>query len=290
MLVTLLGLLGVLVVLFVGGVLATRDTGLLRDVPLDRSPVAGAGDLEGVRFSLALRGYRMSEVDEVLDRAGAALAAAQNQLAQTCRELEQARRELDQAGAGRGPARAVVPAGGGGRALAGNGEHRHDRAMSVSLELTVPVQAPAEQVFAGATDWAGQSEWMLGTQVEATDQQGREVGGGISAFTGVRTPFGRIGFLDTMVITRWDPPIRCDVLHTGRVVRGTGIFSVVPRGPQQADFVWREDLVLPLGLLGRVAWVLVKPLFAAGVLLSLKRFARWVEAGGAAAAPGRTAG
>lgn len=162
--------------------------------------------------------------------------------------------------------------------------------MSVSLELTVPVQASAEQVFAGATDWAGQSEWMLGTKVEATDQHGLGVGGGISAFTGVRTPFGRLGFLDTMVITRWDPPSRCDVLHTGRFVRGIGIFRVVPRGPQHADFVWREDLDLPLGLLGRVGWVLVKPFFAAGVRLSLKRFARWVEAGGAVTTPGSRAG
>lgn len=95
-LVTLLGLLGVLVVLFVGGVLATRDTGLLRDVPPDRSPVAGVGDLEGVRFSLAVRGYRMSQVDEVLDRAGAALAAAQQQLAQSRQELDRTRRELVQ--------------------------------------------------------------------------------------------------------------------------------------------------------------------------------------------------
>lgn len=162
--------------------------------------------------------------------------------------------------------------------------------MTVTLELTVPVQAPAEQVFAGATDWDGQTDWMLGTVVEATDQQGEGVGGGISAFTGVRTPFGRLGFLDTMVITRWDPPRRCDVLHTGRVVRGTGVFSVVPRGPQEADFVWREDLELPLGALGRIGWVLVKPAFAAGVKLSLKRFARWVEAGNALPAPGRATG
>ncbi len=157
--------------------------------------------------------------------------------------------------------------------------------MSVSLELVVPVMAPADQVFAGATDWAGQSQWMLGTEVEATAQQGQGVGGGISAFTGVQTRFGRLGFLDTMVITRWEPPTRCDVLHTGRVVRGTGVFSVVPRGPQQADFVWREDLDLPLGALGRAGWVLVKPFFAAGVRLSLKRFARWVEAGGGVPAP-----
>ena len=36
------------------------------DLPVDR-PIGGA-DLRRVRFSLAFRGYRMSEVDELLDR------------------------------------------------------------------------------------------------------------------------------------------------------------------------------------------------------------------------------
>ncbi len=147
--------------------------------------------------------------------------------------------------------------------------------MTVALSITVPVAAPAAEVFAAATDWPGQGEWMLGTTVEATAQGGVGVGGGISAFTGV----GRLGFLDTMVITRWEPPVRCDVLHTGRVVRGTGVFEVRPTGPATSDFVWSEELDLPLGALGRAGWVLVRPGFALGVRLSLRRFARWVEAG-----------
>ena len=151
--------------------------------------------------------------------------------------------------------------------------------MTATLVLTVDVDAPVEQTWAGATDWAGQGEWMLGTTVRPTAQGGQGVGGGIEAFTGIK----RIGFLDTMTITRWDPPRRCDVLHTGRVVRGTGTFEVRPRG-SASTFVWREDLELPLGIVGRLGWPLVRPLFAYGVRLSLKRFARWVEAGSAARA------
>lgn len=144
-----------------------------------------------------------------------------------------------------------------------------------SLELVVPVAAPAAEVFEAATDWEGQGEWMLGTRVRGTTQGGKGVGGGIAAFTGI----GRIGFLDTMVITAWDPPHRCDVLHTGRVVRGTGAFVVRSITEQTSEFVWSEELVLPLGALGRAGWVLVRPAFAAGVRHSLKRFARWVEQG-----------
>ena len=151
--------------------------------------------------------------------------------------------------------------------------------MTATLVLTVDVDAPAEQTWAGATDWAGQGQWMLGTTVRPTAQGGQGVGGGIEAFTGL----GRLGFLDRMEITLWEPPRRCHVLHLGRVVRGTGAFEVEPRGEGRSVFVWREDLELPLGALGRLGWPLVRPVFAYGVQLSLRRFARWVEAGRPAA-------
>ena len=147
--------------------------------------------------------------------------------------------------------------------------------MTAILVLTVDVDAPVEQTWAGAVDWTGQGEWMLGTKVRPTRSGGEGVGGAIEAFTGV----GPVGFLDTMDITLWEPPRRCHVLHTGRLVKGTGAFEVEPRGDGRSTFVWREDLELPLGALGRLGWPLVKPLFAYGVQLSLERFARWVEAG-----------
>lgn len=150
--------------------------------------------------------------------------------------------------------------------------------MTATLVLTVDVDAPVEATWAGATDWDGQGEWMLGTRVRGTAQNGQGVGGGIEAFTGL----GPLGFLDTMVIEQWEPPHRCHVVHTGRVVRGTGTFVVEPRGAW-SRFVWREDLELPLGALGRLGWPLVRPLFALGVQVSLRRFARWVEDGRPAA-------
>ncbi len=147
--------------------------------------------------------------------------------------------------------------------------------MTATLVLTVPVAAPAAATWAGAVDWDGQGAWMLGTRVRGTAQGGVGVGGGIEAFTGL----GPFGFLDTMEITAWEPPRRCLVRHTGRLVRGTGAFEVEERGAQASVFVWREDLELPLGAFGRLGWLLVRPVFAAGVRLSLRRFARWVEAG-----------
>lgn len=85
--VTVLALVGVAAVLFLAAVLATSDQPVLADAPPDRadlplpdSPVQPE-DVAAVRFSLAPRGYRMAEVDEVLARLGAELADRDRRLA-----------------------------------------------------------------------------------------------------------------------------------------------------------------------------------------------------------------
>jgi hypothetical protein len=69
-------------------------------------------------------------------------------------------------------------------------------------------------------------------------------------------------------------------MHTGRLVRGTGVFRVEERLGGGSRFVWLEVLDLPLGALGRLGWPLVRPVLAVGLRLSLKRFARSVERAG----------
>jgi hypothetical protein len=137
------------------------------------------------------------------------------------------------------------------------------------LALSVDVDAPADVTWAAAVDWARQGEWMLGTRVTPTAGNGQGVGARLEAFSGI----GPIGFLDPMEITLWQPPRACHVKHLGRVVRGTGAFDVEPRGDGRSRFHWSEDLELPWGALGRLGWLLVRPLFALGVAVSLRRFA-----------------
>lgn len=138
------------------------------------------------------------------------------------------------------------------------------------IKLEVQVLAPAETVWAEITNWESQSEWMLGTKVFGS---GAEVGGKISAFTGI----GKLGFLDTMEITAWQPPLRCDVIHTGKVVKGTGSFQVQPISETQSLFIWIEELEIPLGLIGLLGYKLLKPFFAGGVQYSLNKFAKFVH-------------
>lgn len=150
------------------------------------------------------------------------------------------------------------------------------------IVLTVDVDAPVADTWAAAVDWDAQGEWMLGTTVRTASAVGTGVGARLEAFTGA----GPLGFLDTMEITHWDPPHRCLVRHTGRVVRGAGAFEVQERPGGGSRFVWSEWLDLPLGRLGETGFLLVRPVFAAGVQASLQRFARWAEAR-AADRPGR---
>ena len=140
------------------------------------------------------------------------------------------------------------------------------------LVVTEEVRAPAGAVWDLLTDWEQHDRWMLLTRASG----GRAEGASIEAFTGI----GRLGITDAMTIVVWEPPRRCVVRHTGRVVRGSGAFEVAELGPQHSRVVWSEWLDLPLGPLGRLGWLLVRPLARLGVARSLRRLARLVEAAG----------
>lgn len=138
----------------------------------------------------------------------------------------------------------------------------------IHLETSIEVAASPQQVWDALVDWPSQDEWMIATRVVG---DGAAVGGTLSAFSGL----GPLGFNDTMTITRWEPPVRCDVDHTGAVVRGTGTFIVEPAG-SGARLIWIEDLVIPGGPLGRLGFRATQPVFMGLVNASLRRFARYV--------------
>jgi hypothetical protein len=145
------------------------------------------------------------------------------------------------------------------------------------VELTVPVdvRAPAEAVWRTVTDWPGQGDWVIGTRVEVVGGgDGRHLGARLRAFTGV----GLVGFLDTMEVVEWDPPRRCLVRHTGKVVRGDGVFEVVSLGAERARFVWTELVDLPFGAVGVLGWRAAAPAVRWGIARSLRTMARKCEA------------
>lgn len=109
--VTVLGLVAVLAVLFATAVLATRGDPLLADAPPDRpdlhlpaTPLTAA-DVQAVRFPMALRGYRMEEVDAVLARLAEELADRDRRLAARAAEPPAAPPVGPGGGRGAAPAR-----------------------------------------------------------------------------------------------------------------------------------------------------------------------------------------
>jgi len=102
---------------------------------------------------------------------------------------------------------------------------------------------------------------------------GHAVGEEVHAFTGV----GRVGFLDTMVVEVWEPPRRCRVRKTGRVVRGAAEFTVQALPGGRSAVIYRAEVLVPGGRVGAAAWPLVRAGFAAGFGRSLKSLARIAE-------------
>jgi uncharacterized protein YndB with AHSA1/START domain len=141
----------------------------------------------------------------------------------------------------------------------------------------IDVDAPPERVWALLTDWERQGEWMLLTDVRTVGGPAQRLHGRLAARTGLPLPGGRrLGVLDTMIITKWEPPRLVEVQHTGRIVRGRGTFEVRPRG-EHSTVVCTEVWYLPYGYLGVAGWFLSRRFVAWGLRRSLQRLAALAE-------------
>lgn len=147
------------------------------------------------------------------------------------------------------------------------------------VELAVPVEVdvPAEVLWRKVTDWERQGDWMLATKVRRTGGDGHSPGSTWSAATGL----GPLAVVDTIELVELveGGPWRAVVLHTGKIIKGDGIFEVEELGPGRSRFTMSERLDLPLGALGRLGWsVAARPVSRAGLVVSLRRMAKQVEA------------
>ena len=117
---------------------------------------------------------------------------------------------------------------------------------------------------------------MLQTKVWLTSNQSEGVGTSIAAFTGPFYKFyprlKQLGVLDLMRVTQWEPPVRCDVIHYGTVIKGSGSFLVEAVAENRSIFHWSEEIEAPLPI-----FLLIKPFILLGVKISLARFARLLE-------------
>ena len=133
------------------------------------------------------------------------------------------------------------------------------------IAMSLVINAPIEKVWASLADWESQSDWMLQTTVEVTSEIREGVGTTIAAFTGI----GKLGVMDHMQVTRWEPPYICDVLHTGKVIKGTGRFELSAIDSHTTRFDWSEEVLAP-----RALFLLIAPGLYAGVRISLMNLSR----------------
>lgn len=144
--------------------------------------------------------------------------------------------------------------------------------------VRVDVSAPPQAVWDKLVDWPTHHEWMVLTKVSATTAERDGVGAGIVGVTGI----GRAAFRDPMTVTAWQPPpaqpARCQVVHTGAIVAGSGAFEVESSGAG-SRVVWSEWVRPPFGLLGEIGWLAARPAVALVLRISLRRLAKLVESG-----------
>jgi len=142
--------------------------------------------------------------------------------------------------------------------------------MSHSIRISLTLACNQERAWQAIADWEGQGNWMLQSKVWVTSQIREGVGTSIAAFTGPfyksYPKFAALGLLDTMVVTKWQPPIRCDVLHTGKVLKGTGTFELIEISQSATRFNWSEDIEC-----SRLQFLAIYPFLWIGVRISLAR-------------------
>ncbi len=133
------------------------------------------------------------------------------------------------------------------------------------IAMSLVIKSPIEKVWAALADWESQGDWMLQTRVDVTSEIREGVGTTIAAFTGI----GKLGVMDHMVVTSWQPPHICDVLHTGKIIKGTGRFELVAIDADTTQFNWSEEILAP-----RAIFLLIAPGLYAGVRISLTKLGR----------------
>ena len=134
--------------------------------------------------------------------------------------------------------------------------------------MSLVIDVPIEKVWAALADWESQGEWMLQTTVEVTSDIREGVGTSIAAFTGI----GKLGIMDYMTVTSWNPPTICNVVHTGAIIKGTGRFELTALSENSTRFDWSEEILAP-----RAIFLLIAPGLYAGVRISLSALRRQLQ-------------
>ena len=147
--------------------------------------------------------------------------------------------------------------------------------MAAPLHFTtsIDIRRPPEAVWPWLVDWESLPRWMREMRHVRVIGERRE-GVGVEAVATVRV--GGITTTDPIVITRWEPPAVLEIEHRGWV-KGRGYMELAPTD-QGSSLFWRESLIPPWGILGRLGMALYRPLLRRTFLRDLERLRDLIEA------------
>jgi uncharacterized protein YndB with AHSA1/START domain len=143
----------------------------------------------------------------------------------------------------------------------------------VTFAMTIRIARRPEAVWPFLVDWERLDRWMREARDFRVLGEQRE-GVGVEAETTVR--IAGISTRDRIRVTRWEPPWILELRHEGWV-RGTG-FMELARGERGTELFWREELVAPWGILGRIGMRAVSPLMRRVFRRDLRLLKELVEA------------
>jgi hypothetical protein len=155
--------------------------------------------------------------------------------------------------------------------------------VTLRLETTAEIAAPADRVWNVLVDWPGQGRWIPFTTVRTTSARDAGLGVRVVALSGFRLGRIPVGLLDNFVVTGWMPPngslsrAELEVLHLGPYFRGEGVFRLEDRG-DRTTVRCVELFALPLAPVTEPVARLLMPLMRTGFTLSLRRLAALCEA------------
>jgi carbon monoxide dehydrogenase subunit G len=122
------------------------------------------------------------------------------------------------------------------------------------------------------TDWERQASWMPDVAWIRLLGPERELGARLAVRTRV---LGIPLATDVLRVTAWDPPRRLAVEHAG-MVNGVGEWLLEPvEGGTR--FTWREEVTMPLPILGELALLIYSPIQRWMLRRSIRNLARLVD-------------
>src|SRR2546423_10716606 len=123
--------------------------------------------------------------------------------------------------------------------------YRGPMVSAVVVEVSIEIAAPPEAVWDRLVDWENLGLWMKEAWEFRVTSPERE---GVGVVAQARVRIAGITTLDTVVVSRWEPPEWFEIEHRGWV-GGRGLMQA-RRTPSGTYLWWRESLEPPLGGLG----------------------------------------